>query len=274
MPGLYCAHATHAKRRPRHASMTNEKHESGDQIANPLAGRCAVVGRGRMGHALASALRRAAVAVQGPLARGATGEGATVVILCVSDREIAAASALIAPGRLVAHVSASAPMTLLEPHEHFVLHPLLSVTGNGARFEGATCAINGSTAHAIDVASALSTQLGMRPRFIEPAHRPLYHAAASAASNFVTTTLGMAEQLAAGVGLHREELLPLVQSAVDHWAEQGARAALTGPIARGDVDTVVMQERAVSASAPELLPLWRALAEGTRELARSAPPGA
>lgn len=220
-----------------------------------------------MGQAIAAALREAGVAVRGPLGRGATAEGAAVVLLCVPDREIGAAAASLAPGALVGHVSASADMALLAPHERFMLHPLLSVVGKGARFAGATAAIDGSTPRAMNVAAALAERLGMRPQAIPADQRALYHAAASAASNFLVTLEGMAEALADRVGLDREALAPLVRATVENWARLGAREALTGPIARGDVLTAVRQRAAVADASPAHLALWDALATATRDLA-------
>src|SRR4051812_37532095 len=115
------------------------------------SGPCVIVGRGRMGTALASALESSGVDVVGPLGRGELEGDAAIVLLCVPDREIAAASALVASGPIVGHVSASAPLDLLAPHERFSLHPLLSVVGAGAPFAGAYCAIDGSSAAALDV---------------------------------------------------------------------------------------------------------------------------
>jgi predicted short-subunit dehydrogenase-like oxidoreductase (DUF2520 family) len=226
-----------------------------------------------MGQALASALEAAGVPVRGPFGRGADGAGSAFVMLCVPDREIASAAALVVAGPLVGHVSASAPLELLAPHERFSLHPLLSVVGVGAPFAGATCAIDASSPRALAAARAVAERLEMRARVIEPADRALYHAAASAASNFLTTVEGMAERLASRVGLDREALLPLVRAAVQNWAREGARAALTGPIARGDEETVARQRAAVAAAAPDLLPLWDALAAGTRDLAGGSAPG-
>ena len=226
-----------------------------------------IVGPGRMGSALASALRQAGVEVRGPLGRGEDTAGGGVVLLCVPDREIAAAAATIAPGPLVGHVSASAPLDLLAPHERFSMHPLLSVVGAGASFAGAYAAIDGSSAAALDAARGLAERLGMRVKLVSAEQRALYHAAASIASNFLITLEGAAERLASVVGLERAALVPLVRATVENWARQGARAALTGPIARGDVATAARQREAVADSAPDLLPLWDALASATRELA-------
>jgi predicted short-subunit dehydrogenase-like oxidoreductase (DUF2520 family) len=246
-----------------------------DAHADPFAGDlplgwCDVVGRGRMGRALFHALHEAGVAVRGPHGRGASGDGASIVILCVPDREIASACAMIRGAAIVGHVSASAELALLAPYERFMLHPLLSVVGEGALFAGAACAVDGSTARSLGIAHSLATRLGMRARRIPPEQRALYHAAASAASNYLTTVEGMAERLAKLVGLERADLLPLVRSAVDNWSERGASAALTGPVARGDEETVLKQRAAVSVSAPDQLPLWDALVDATRALARSA----
>ncbi|HEY2066033.1 MAG TPA: DUF2520 domain-containing protein [Gemmatimonadaceae bacterium] len=242
----------------------------GDTDALPTLpdGFCDIVGRGRMGEALVSALDEAGIAVRGPFGRGYDGDQAAVVVLCVPEREIAAAAAEVTSGPIVGHVSASAPLELLEPHEHrFSLHPLMSVLGAGTRFAGAACAIDGSTSRALTVARAVAERLEMRPIVIRPDSRALYHAAASAASNFLVTLEGMAETLAARAGLDRSALAPLVRASVDNWLSRGAVAALTGPIARGDEQTAERQRAAVVASAPELLPLWDALAVATRELA-------
>ena len=227
----------------------------------------AIIGRGRMGTALAAALRASGADVRGPLGRGESVPSADVVLLCVPDREIASAAGVVPAGPLVGHVSASAPLDLLAPHERFSLHPLLSVVGAGAQFDGAYCAIDGSSETALDAARGIASALGMRVKVVPREQRPLYHAAASVASNFLITLEGAAERLASAVGLEREALVPLVQATVDNWARQGARAALTGPIARGDVATAARQREAVADAAPDLLPLWDALAAATRELA-------
>ncbi|HEY2026685.1 MAG TPA: DUF2520 domain-containing protein [Gemmatimonadaceae bacterium] len=230
-------------------------------------GFCDIVGRGRMGEALVSALDEAGLAVRGPFGRGYDGDQAAIVVLCVPERELAAAAAEVESGPLVGHVSASAPLDLLAPHERFSLHPLMSVVGAGTRFAGAACVIDGSTPRALAAAREVAERLEMRPVAIRPEARALYHAAASAASNFLVTLEGMAETLASRAGLNRSALEPLVRASVDNWAQRGAAAALTGPIARGDDQTAERQRAAVAASAPELLPLWDALATATRQLA-------
>ena len=235
-------------------------------------GWCDIVGRGRMGSALTFALERAGVAVRGPLGRGSDSADAAIVIICVPDREIAAASKAVTPGPLVGHVSASAELSLLAPHERFAIHPLLSVVGEGAQFAGATCAVDGSTPRALAAAMALANRLGMHARIVPARQRALYHAAASVASNYLVTLESVAERLAAEVGIERAALVPLVRATMEQWASLGARSALTGPIARGDESTVARQRDAVEQVAPDLLPLWDALADATRALAASPAP--
>ena len=250
-----------------HEMITVDDARAAPAVGELPEGWCDVVGRGRMGAALFAALRLAGVPVRGPFGRGADAAGAAVALLCVPDREIANAGAGICDGVIVGHLSASADLSLLAPHDRFVLHPLLSVVGEGAVFSGAACAVDGSGERALGVACVLAARLGMRARRIAPEQRALYHAAASVASNYLTTVEGLAERLAAMVGLERADLLPLVRSAVDHWGERGARAALTGPVARADEETVARQRAAVQAAAPDELPLWDALVTATRELA-------
>jgi predicted short-subunit dehydrogenase-like oxidoreductase (DUF2520 family) len=234
----------------------------------------AIVGRGRLGGALVTALRGAGLAVDGPLGRGADGAGADMVILCVPDGEIAAAAAHVVPGRLVGHCSGATTLAPLAGHEAFSLHPLMTVPEHGASFAGATAAIAGATPRALEAARGLAQVLGMRSVEVADPDRAAYHAAASIASNFLVTLKGAAERLAATAGVDREALAPLVRATVDNWAEHGTRRALTGPIARGDEATVARQREAVAERVPDLLPVFDALAEATRALAQSPTPNA
>jgi predicted short-subunit dehydrogenase-like oxidoreductase (DUF2520 family) len=95
--------------------------------------------------------------------------------------------------------------------------------------------------------------------------RAAYHAAASIASNYLVALEDTAERLLATTGAPRSALVPLVRATVENWAREGA-GALTGPIARGDEETVARQRAAVAERAPELLELFDALTNSTREL--------
>jgi hypothetical protein len=81
--------------------------------------------------------------------------------------------------------------------------------------------------------------------------------------------------VAATAGLDRELLVPLVRQTVENWASLGPERALTGPVARGDDETVARQRDAIAARTPDLLPLFDALVIATRDLAaaRSAARG-
>ncbi len=236
---------------------------------SPVSDRIAVVGPGRLGRALAGALAGAGldVALHG---RGADGHGAELVLLCVPDAEIAAAAAAIAPGLLVGHCSGLTGLDVLAPHEAFGLHPLMTVTEQGATFAGAGAAVAGSTPRALAAARSLAGALGLQAFELAAGDRAAYHAAASVASNFLVTLEGWAEAL---FPADRALLAPLVRAAVENWAAHGAGAALTGPIARGDDATVVRQRAAVAERTPEHLPLWDALADATARLASPQPAG-
>ena len=229
----------------------------------------AIVGRGRLGRAIHAALRDAGATVRGPFGRGEEPGSVDLVLLCVPEPELAVASRAIGRGPLVGHCSASASLDLLTPHDRFVAHPLMTVTMAGARFAGAACAIDGSSPRALTAARELAHALGMRPIHVPPDQRALYHAAASMASNFLVTIEAAAERLGAACGVDRSALVPLARAAAENWATLGARGALSGPIARGDDATASRQRAAVAGAAPELLPMWDALAAATRALADS-----
>jgi predicted short-subunit dehydrogenase-like oxidoreductase (DUF2520 family) len=233
--------------------------------------RCAIVGAGRLGRAMTTGLREAGIDFDGPLGRGARCPDADVVILAVPDAEIANAAAAIerrADGPLVGHCSGATTLDVLTPHEAFSLHPLMTVPADGpSPLAGASAAIAGSTPHARGVAHQLALHLGLTPIDVADADRAAYHAAASIASNFLITLEAAAERLAADAGLDRAALVPLVRATVENWASLGPERALTGPIARGDHETVERQRQAIHERTPDLLPLFDALAEATRSLA-------
>jgi len=228
-----------------------------------------IVGAGRLGKALANAMKGAELRVSGPLGKGADGSGADIVLLCVPDAAIGDAARAVKRGPLVGHCSGASTLAPLAPHEAFSMHPLMTVAeGAAVSFAGAGCAVAGSTERARDASIALAERLYMRPFTVADGDRDPYHAAASMASNYLVTLEDAAERLGAVAGVERELFVPLVRAAVENWARLGGRRALTGPIVRGDAATAARQRDAVAARTPELLPLWDALTEATRALAR------
>ena len=230
----------------------------------------AIIGPGRLGTALARALAEAGADVTGPHGRGFSGDGSQVAILCVPDSAICGAAGLVEEGVLLGHCSGASPLGALGDRPAFGLHPLMTFPGGNVELDGAWCAISGTGPAELDTARRLALAVGMRPFELDEENRAAYHAAASMASNFFVTLGAEAERLAAIAGVPPEALAPLVGASVANWMEVGAERALTGPIARGDEETVARQRAAIDAGAPELLPLFDALADRTRELAARA----
>ena len=229
--------------------------------------RCAIVGAGRLGHALAAALRDAGLEVEGPLGRGARPD-APVVLLTVPDGEIRAA-AEATPAQLIGHCSGATTLEVFGDREGFSLHPLMTVTEGGAEFAGAGCAVAGTSDRALEVARGLAQALQMTAVEVPDDDRAAYHAAASIAANFLVTLEGAAERLAATAGVPRELLVPLARAALENWAANGAEQALTGPVARGDEATIARQREAIEQRAPDLLEAFDALVTASRVLAAS-----
>ncbi len=120
----------------------------------------------------------------------------------------------------------------------------------------------------LQLARSLAAALAMVPFEIRDEDRPAYHAAACLASNFLVALEESAAELLSRSGVEnpRELLAPLVLRTAANWSEHGA-AALTGPIARGDEETVERHLAALAETHPELLELYSALAERTRAIA-------
>jgi predicted short-subunit dehydrogenase-like oxidoreductase (DUF2520 family) len=243
----------------------------------------AIIGAGRVGRAIHGAAR--AEGLESTLAgrddAAAIAADAEVALLCVPDGAIAeACDEIAAPGslRFVGHTSGAcgaAPLAAASGHgiATFGLHPLQTITDSSPELIGAHCAVSGSTPEALALARALGLRLGMRPFEISEEQRAAYHAAASMASNFLVALEESAAELLAAAGIDdgRELLAPLAERSAANWAAQGP-AALTGPIARGDTETVQRHLEAISADAPELLDLYRACAERAQAVAAGEVP--
>jgi predicted short-subunit dehydrogenase-like oxidoreductase (DUF2520 family) len=209
-----------------------------------------VIGAGRAGSTIAARLRERGVPVR---------EDAALRLLCVPDRAIPEVAAAIEPGPWVAHVSGATPLQALAPHtRRFSVHPLQTLTAAGgpAQLDGAWGAVTAETEDAHARATWLAETLGLHPFALADDRRALYHAGASMASNFLVTLYRAAERLFEEAGAPPEALLPLMRRTIDNGFE------LTGPIARGDWETVDRHIAALDATGLE--PLYAALAEATR----------
>jgi predicted short-subunit dehydrogenase-like oxidoreductase (DUF2520 family) len=248
----------------------NAAAETNPAAPHPQVASVGIVGRGRVGRALTTALRDAGYRVGEPAGRGQVPEG-DAILLCVPDAEIPAAAAAVAGAALyVGHTSGATPLSALEGAgaQGFGLHPLQTITGVGVGVElrGCGAAVAGSSREALELARTLAVRLGMTPFEVRDDQRAAYHAAASIASNYLITLEWAAEQLAERAGIDAP-FGPLLRTTAENVLALGPRAALTGPIARGDEHTVAAQRTAVSETAPDLLPLFDALADRTRALA-------
>ena len=185
---------------------------------------------------------------------------------------------------VVAHTSGAPSVEVLAPCMQagataLAFHPLQTFsdpsTGSG-RFTEAAVAITPAASQAdrsgADFGFALARLLGARP-FLLPDHkRSLYHAAAAFACNYLVTLEHHAETLFVESGLPREQalslFLPLVKTTLDNVATLGTVHALTGPLSRGDADTINRQLDALRTDAPHLLGVYRALGLATLAILR------
>jgi predicted short-subunit dehydrogenase-like oxidoreductase (DUF2520 family) len=226
---------------------------------------CSIVGAGRLGTVLATAL-----STHPALKRGeAVPEEAEVVLLCVPDGKIAEVAATIPLGPLLGHCSGATGLDVFGEREGFSLHPLMSVP-NGSEpsvLRGAGAAVDATSERALATAHTLANGLGMHATRVKPEDRAAYHAAGAIAANFLVALEACAERLAATTGITRAQLAPLVLATAEQWARLGPEAALTGPIARGDEGTVARHRAVIAERTPELLPVWTELAEVTRAVA-------
>lgn len=226
--------------------------------------RIVIVGPGRAGMSIGLAARSAgheivALAARQPLATDLAVSvpmasklpDAEFVFIAVPDDVIGDVAGVVRPpgGAIIAHLSGRTSVDVLAPlgSKTGSLHPLMTLPSGaiGSRaLAGAGAAI---TSRSEAVASALTVfadSLGMHPFRLPDSAKGAYHAAATAASNYVVTALALAERLFAEAGVPLDVAEPLVTAAVANVFELGALEALTGPIVRGDVGTVAAQRAA------------------------------
>ncbi len=219
--------------------------------------RIKVIGaRGRVGSTVSARLAERGIRV--------ADDDPELVLLCVPDRAIAEVASEIAPGPWVAHVSGATPLAALDPHERrFGMHPLqsFSKTLGPEQLDGAWAAVTAETDSARSVGFQLAEALGLRPFVLDDANRAAYHAGAAIASNYLVTLRRAAGSLLEAAGAPPEALDPLMRGVIETDFE------LTGPIARGDWETVERHLAVIRAERPELEELYLVLAAETAKIA-------
>lgn len=266
--------------------------------------KIAIIGLGRVGTALGVALVRAGHDVVSafdvdPRARERFARAVTtsiaerledsltdpeVVLIAIPDsavegvsREISA-SAKLKGDVSVGHTSGALGSEVLRDLKSrgcptFSMHPIQtfsSIDSGVNAIPGSYFGIEGHPA-AVRVVVEIVTSIGGKPVFINSGTKALYHAALSAASNFLVTLLDQAVGLCEAAGIEREKalkvMLPLVRTTLANFEESGA-GALTGPIERGEGDTLKRHVEAIAELKPDLLSTYLALARATVVTAR------
>lgn len=180
---------------------------------------------------------------------------------------------------VVIHTSGATSVALLAGCEQagaagLAFHPLQTfsdpATGR-ARFAGAAVALTpydgNADSHAGLMGFRLAHALGLHPFLLPDEKRTLYHAAATVACNYLVTLQHYAKRLFVEAGLPEADalsfFLPLVEATLDNLSRQGMVGALTGPLSRGDVDTIEKHLGSLRDHSPDVLPLYRTLGLAT-----------
>lgn len=268
-----------------------------------------IVGAGRLGTSLASALvrrgwrvalivdkdpraareaRRIVGAGRASAALGRAAEPGDVVIIAVPDDAVGTAAAALArsgagwAGRTVFHTSGLLPARVLDPLREkgartASLHPVQTFPRNdtpAAAFKGITWGVEGG-AEAVRTAGMIVRDLGGDLLLVSERMKPLYHAACVLASNALVALEGTAASLLRQAGIGEETalrvLFPLVQGTLQNVKNLGLEKALTGPVRRGDAATVRKHLEALE-TAPEAGEVYRVLGRRLLDLAGKGGP--
>ena len=264
-------------------------------MTHPL--RVGVVGAGRVGAVLAASLRDAgheivAAAGESDASRrrieallpgtpvdkpSAVARACDLLLLTVPDDmlpnvvEVLSASGALHGGQYVVHTSGRHGLAVLDPARAVgartvALHPAMTFTGTALDLERLSGCVFGLTAGDDERAFAeeLVADLGGRPMWVAEELRTLYHAGLAHGANHLVTLVSEAMEMLAAAGADdpAATLRPLLAAALDNALASGD-AALTGPIVRGDVNTVRAHLADITAAAPQALASYLTLARAT-----------
>jgi predicted short-subunit dehydrogenase-like oxidoreductase (DUF2520 family) len=260
-----------------------------------------IVGAGRVGTAMAVLLTRAGHRIVAVSGRGPTRDRASrflpdvaflepaeaaragdLVVVGVPDDEIHAIVERIADadawrtGQWVAHLSGASGLDVLAPvraagARPLAIHPLQTfpdVAGALDRIPGSAMAVTADDAEGYSIGERIADDLGARPFRLEDAKRPLYHAAAVFASNYLIVAAGIAEELfrEAGVPDPMAAMVSLQRASLDNVERLGPTEALTGPAVRGDATTIDRNLTALRETAPHAVASYVELCRVALEL--------
>ena len=272
-----------------------------DGIERPARLTVGVVGTGRVGSVLGAALQRAGHHV---VAASAVSEEsreraarllpdadlreipdvvdtAELVVLAVPDDALGplvqglATTGHWRPSQLLVHTSGRHGLAILQPAAYegvvsLALHPAMTFTGSSADLDRIVECCFGVTApeEYRPVAEAIVLEIGAEPVWVAEADRATYHAALAHGANHLVTLTAQAMQILASTGVPQPDRLlrPLVEAALDNALRSGD-AALTGPVARGDVGTVEVHLDQLSRQEPDVRMAYRAMALATAQRA-------
>ena len=207
-----------------------------------------------------------------------------LVLLTVTDSAIEAVCGELAEafrrGAVVAHCSGALDSSVLASArraracETGSMHPLQTfptAEAGAASFEGTYCFVEG-TGPAASALQDLARRLGGRPETLPADKKPLYHAAAVMACNYLPALLDAAAQLAEQAGIDRDTALAglgkIVRATVENVLAAGPAGALTGPVARGEAEIVRRHLQSMQPCPQDLREFYRAAGRWTLDLAR------
>jgi len=230
-----------------------------------MDGGTVIIGAGRVGRTVAARLTGARMYGRG---EPPDLDGCARLLIATPDAAIAGVCADLAP-RLdpacaVMHFSGATSLHALDsaPGPTACVHPLQTVWPDRGpdQLEGAFAAVTGDW----ETGCRLAAELGMQPFALDDSAKPAYHAASAFASNYLVTLTAVAVGLLERAGLGREQALEALRPLQARTLEV-AGLPPTGPIARGDADTVAAHLEAIG---PALQPLYRELGRATLPLVR------
>lgn len=254
-------------------------------IKNPSI---SIFGLGRVGGVLQKSLSDSGYKIKSVFSRetfpDSVDELGDLIFLTVQDSEIGnltnklTASFSDYSDKFIIHCSGTLDASVLEPFrskgaEIASFHPLKAITLNDNSLENVWFDMDGDD-EVLKLLKKIAKDFNAQSFEVKPEAKPLLHAAAVVSANYVVTLMKLATDLAKAGDIDPEvalkALLPLTESSITNIKEKGFQEALTGPIARGDEETIKEHVKILKKH-PDLLSIYKKLGYLTVELTRLDP---
>ncbi len=218
--------------------------------------RIQIIGKGRVGFSFYLFLKEKGydVRIYSRRLGGDISPYGDILFIATKDKEIRRVSERFRDldYRVFAHFSGAFLSDILpEDKERASFHPLQAFNSPDPNLWKSITVVCEGTDKALETLKRFAESLGLKFKYISPENKVIYHAAAVILSNLVYSPLICADRIFRNLGIDKEDYSKLLRTSIDNFISKGEKG-LTGPIVRGDMETINMHLKTLKGDAREI----------------------